>query len=112
MLPSQSGQGEETGSERHIGEALEDLKASVDPGKPVSLLHSRNSCAVNKFFRLLADNPLHEKAAGLVVNALKLLHVEELIVRELTVKFERMPVLFGGPGRLILITVRIADAGK
>jgi hypothetical protein len=84
----------------------------MDPGEFVSLLHGRNSCAVHKFLRLLADNPLHEKAAGLVIDALKLLHVEEFIVRELAVKFERVPVLFGGPGRLIVIVVSIANAGN
>ncbi len=84
----------------------------MDPGKFISLLHGRNPCTIDQFFRLFADNPLHEKAAGLVVNALEFLHIKKFVVRELTVKFERMPVLFGGPGRLIIVIVRVANAGN
>jgi hypothetical protein len=66
----------------------------MNPCEFLSLLYCGNPSTINQLFCFLADDPLHEETARFIVDSLQFLYIEELVIRELTVQFQSVPVQF------------------
>ncbi len=68
----------------------------MDPGKCFSTLNGGNASAIYQFLNLLAQNPLEEEAARLVINDLKFGDIGELGIVELSIKLQSISAGFCG----------------
>ena len=82
--------------------------ANVRPGEILPLLQSGNAGTIDQFLRLLSENPLGEKAPGLVIHALKFLDIKKFVVGKLGVEFKGVAVGLGH-GVIVVVDPRVND---